>query len=249
MKTLKRWWEQWGEGPGKPQHFFNSLSLVWFVVLFGALSLLHVIIRMRLLLISHKCEMLLSSVPLWVYLDVRAVPSYNQRHTLPSRRCIQLFPACRKHWVRRRGRQRFSVSIPTTPDSPRLRLDPATRPVRSPPTRKALSVGFTALDKDLVCETVANGIKGEAGDKTFCPFSPGLPSSPERPFLPCRNERSPNKSITSGQKWCWSNCIQARREKGQLQLRFCCCAQAYFLRVRVRLGYFQFPSFFSIFIL
>lgn len=29
---------------------------------------------------------------------------YSQKHTLPSRRCIRLFPVCTKHWVRKRGR-------------------------------------------------------------------------------------------------------------------------------------------------
>lgn len=75
------------------------------VVFLGTLSLLHTIIRMSLLLISHKCEKLLFSRTRGVYLDVHALRLYNQRHTLPSLHCIRLFPVCTKHWVRKRARR------------------------------------------------------------------------------------------------------------------------------------------------
>lgn len=120
--------------------------------------------------ISHKCEKLLFRTTRRVYLDV-----YNQRTTLPSHRCIRLFPVCTKHCVSKRGRhpaanaqgsqsrarlatcvisekeemEKFfclHYRVLTTLDSPRLRLDPPTRPVRSPPTRKAPLVGFAAID-------------------------------------------------------------------------------------------------------
>lgn len=153
-----------------------------------------------------------------VYLHVYAMPLYSSRHDLPSLRCIQLSPACRKQWVRRRGINaatstwgsaqpalyfmrgkkvgKVFLFLSSSPDHIGLTSVPS-RPgdpsCPFSPYQNSTISWVWCLRQRLHLWNGGNGIKVEAGEKTLCPFNPGMPSSPDRPFLPCRNERSQNK--------------------------------------------------------